>query len=146
MGLKSKHLTEFPGSIHYLLLSVLLLLSSPGYAEGDGTDEEAFLGIGAEPCNIFISTYEHNPASLDDHHETGDEGPHHKTNYTSTDYINWIQGYLTAYNLHENAGINIANNASNGGMLNFLYRRCIESPDAPFYSVLPKLLERLESR
>lgn len=130
-----------------LLLLFVSLLWFPGVTRGDDLSlEEAFLGIGAEPCNVFISTYEHNPASLDDHHETGDEGPHHKTEYTSIDYINWVQGYLSGYNLHNNSGENTAENASNGGMLNFLYRRCIETPDAAFYTVLPKLIERLESR
>lgn len=117
-----------------------------GLAIGEPVIEGPFLGIGNEPCSVFMSTYEHNPASLDDHLETGDEGPHHKTSYTSVDYINWVQGYLSGYNLHENDGVNIAENASNGGMLNFLYRRCTETPDASFSTVLPKLIERLENR
>ena len=110
------------------------------------SSQEVYLGLASESCSVFISTYEHNPASLDDHHEAGDEGPHHKTEYTSVDYINWIEGYLSAYNLHQNAGINGAERASIGGMLNFLYRQCIETPEAPFYTVLPKLLHRLENR
>jgi hypothetical protein len=128
----------------FVVIQALALLSFV-YAEGN-VEEVAFLGVGAESCSTFMSTYEHNPASLDEHHETSDEGPHHKTDYTSIDYINWVQGYLSGYNKHLNNGNNIANKASNGGVLYFLYRRCSEIPDAPFYSVLPALLERLESR
>jgi len=147
MGFNFIYLSESSGRLNCLLLSVLLILTTSVYAQGEDTpDESAFLGIGAQQCHVFISTYEHNPASLDDHTETGDEGPHHETEYTSLDYIHWVQGYLSGFNLHGNDSINVAQNASNGGMLNFLYRRCIETPDAPFYTVLPKLIERLESR
>lgn len=147
MQSKSIYFSRKPKARFYLLFIVNLLICMHVYADEEETQADmAFLGLGAEQCNVFISTYEHNPASLNEHHEQGDEGPHHKTDYTSRDYIIWLKGYLSAYNFHENSGVNITNNASDGGILNFLYRRCIESPNAPFYSVLPKLLERLESR
>lgn len=103
------------------------------------------LGVGGESCNVFMSTYEHNPDSLDEHHmETGDEGPHHKTSYTSADYIHWLQGYLSAYSVHNNDRVDVSRGASTGGMLYFLYRRCSEDPDASFSSMMPALLERLD--
>ena len=110
--------------------------------EGDG----GALGLGSEPCRVYMNTYEHNdtPAHDDDNHSdeihlvaADDE------HYATTDYIKWLQGYLSGYSIHENGGENVASRASMGGMLNFLYRRCSERPDDPFYSVLPLLLDRL---
>ena len=147
MLIKNIRLSLIPSTLQSILFVVILALAFLPYVSAEVNMEEvAFLGVGAESCSIFMSTYEHNPASLDEHHETGDEGPHHKTEYTSTDYIIWVQGYLSGYNIHYNNGNNVADKASNGGILYFLYRRCSETPDAPFYSVLPALLERLESR
>jgi hypothetical protein len=115
----------------------------PSVAEqGDG----GALGLGSEPCRVFMSTYEHNgvPAHDDDNHSDEihqvEEGGDY---YVTTDYIKWLQGYLSGYNIHEFEGKNVAERASVGGMLNFLYRRCSERPDDPFYTVLPLLLDRI---
>jgi hypothetical protein len=126
-----------------MVLPFFLTMALQPLTAAEETGQGAMLGLGGEACSVFMSTYEHNPESLDDHHETGDEGPHHKTEYASSDYIHWLRGYLSGYNVHEFDGNNIAANASNGGMLYFLYRRCSETPDAPFHTVLPALLERL---
>ena len=129
--------------ISVLQLMLLTFITNTVIAEeGEGGG----LGVGSEPCSVYMSTYEHNgvPAHDDDNHSEDihlvEEGGDH---YVTTDYIKWLQGYLSAYNIHEFDGNNIAEKASVGGMLNFLYRRCSERPDDAFYTVLPLLLERL---
>ena len=124
-----------------ILLGLSLPLRSVGADNGD--EQGAVLGIGSESCSVFMTTYEHNPDSVDEDHHIGDEGAHFEASYTSADYINWIQGYLSAYNTYEYNNGNIASRASIGGMLNILYRRCSETPNAAFYTKLPALLERI---
>jgi hypothetical protein len=134
-----------PGLLYYLVLpfTLLMIVSSISMAaEGDG----GAVGLGSELCSVYMTTYEHNgvPAHDDDNHSEEihlieDDAEH----YVTSDYITWLQGYLSGYNIHEFAGENIASKASVGGMLNFLYRRCSEHPDDAFYTVLPLLLERM---
>ena len=124
-----------------ILLALSLPLRSVGADNGD--EQDAVLGIGSESCSVFMTTYEHNPDSVDEDHHVGDEGAHYEASYTSSDYIHWIQGYLSAYNIYEYNNGNIASRASIGGMLNILYRRCSDTPDAAFYTVMPALLERI---
>ena len=129
----------------YLYLAGMLVamgtpLTSVSAAEVEG--QGAGLGIGGETCSIFMTTYEHNPESShgDDETYAADEAV---DNYTTSDYINWLQGYLSAYNIYQNDDVNVASRASIGGMLYFLYRRCSEDPDAAFHTVMPALLERI---
>jgi hypothetical protein len=112
----------------------------------DTDGNTSVLGIGKNSCSTFMTTYEHNPNSLDDDHEIGDEGAHYEAAYTSAEYIQWLQGYLTAYNHYKFGGENIAAKASVGGMLNFLYKRCSDTPDEEFHTIMPALIERLMSR
>ena len=133
------------GSTLVILLSWLSLQMTSISAD-DGIEQSAILGVGGESCSVYMTTYEHNPGSLDDDHDAGDEGVHHEASHTSSDYIHWLQGYLTAYNKFEYNNENIASQPSVGGMLYFLYRRCSETPEAAFYTVLPALLERIGSK
>jgi hypothetical protein len=125
-----------------ILLAVGLPLTPASAAEDER--QGAGLGIGGEACSIYLTTYEHNPDSVDDDHDVGDEGVHHEANYTSSDYIHWLQGYLSAYQWHENYGKDVTIRVNMGGILNYLYRRCSENPDAAFYTMMPALLERLK--
>ncbi|MGK0297355.1 MAG: hypothetical protein ACI9XC_000958 [Gammaproteobacteria bacterium] len=127
-----------------ILFAVSILITNAIAAED--AEQDVALGIGGEDCSVFMNTYEHNPNSVEDDHDVGDEGPHHEATYTSLIYITWLQGYLSAYNLHENNGDDVSVRASIGGMLYFLYRRCSDSPDAAFHTVMPALIERLKSR
>jgi hypothetical protein len=128
-----------------LVITMLVCFCSSVLAvDADGNTHA--LGIGNSSCSTFMTTYEHNPNSVDDDHEIGDEGAHHEAAYTSSEYIQWLQGYLTAYNHYKFDGENIAAKTRVGGMLNFLYQRCSETPENKFHTVMPALLERLGSR
>ena len=134
----------------YLYLAGIALvasvISTPASADEGDEQQAAALGVGGESCSVYMTTYEHNPNSVDDDHEIGDEGVHHEAAYTSSDYIHWLQGYLSAYNQYENDGKEVSARASAGGMLYFLYRRCSETPEAAFHTMMPALLERLNLR
>ena len=122
------------------MLCTSVIAEEPEVQGGTGS------GVGAENCSVYMTTYEHNPASVDEHHALGDEGVHHEASYTSSDYIHWLQGYLTAYDLYVDATGGPVSKASVGGMLYFIYRQCSKSPEAPFYSVLPALLDRIKNK
>ena len=124
-----------------MLLAMGIPLQSISAAEGEQQDAVG-LGIGGETCSVFMATYEHNPDSLHGDDDTNAENESVQ-NYTTSDYINWLQGYLSSYNIYQNDGINVTSRASMGGMLYFLYRRCSETPYAAFYTVMPALLERV---
>ncbi|MGY8814742.1 MAG: hypothetical protein ACKVHQ_08485 [Gammaproteobacteria bacterium] len=129
-----------------VLVSIVFASFCSSVIAADTEGNTSALGIGNSNCSTFMTTYEHNPNSVDDDHEIGDEGVHHEAAYTSSEYIQWLQGYLSAYNHYKFDGENIAAKASIGGMLNFLYQRCSDTPDEKFHTIMPALLERIESR
>jgi len=120
-----------------LIIAGIIFPVSAVYAAGD-TISGKVIGPGSNTCREFALTYEHSPGG----HVHDDEPA--SAGLRTSDYIRWLQGYLSAYNLYQYAGEDITARTNMANILRFAYDWCSENPYADFISALPGIVEKIK--